>query len=222
MQLLCRYDVTDPRVHAIYADGAVVDWTDPSHAPCVLVPFAGSLPDLGRVGPPPSLMGDPPTECYPDHAELDKHGVPVDHDLRALAGQPYRDNRRIAEDLRPYAAPPESDPVTLVAYLGHVRWAKETGGITVDKVPVATDRTSQGAVEKLASRAARVATFAPQFKGSDGAFYDVGNKGLVAIGDAVSDHIQACFDAEASLLADIKSGKVTAFKGIDNTFAKIG
>ena len=152
---------------------------------------------------------------------MNEAGEEVKHPLRAIAGKVYPDNRQRDLDTRPYLAPREWSTAMLLAYAAQERWNAEVGGISVNDGSVATDRDSQALVERLASRAARDKTFAPAFKAADGVFHDVGNDGLVAIGNAVSDHVAACFAAEETLKASIEKGKATHRADVDKVFAEL-
>lgn len=115
----------------------------------------------------------------------------------------------------PYVPP----PVDLAAYAAAARWAKETGGIAVAGVPVATDDRS-----KLMIIGARVAASANPswstiWQGADGNTYPIDVTAMIAISDAVAAHVAACFAAFSTVLAGIKAGTVTTTAQIDAAFA---
>lgn len=238
-QLACQYgiDKNDADlgvVVEIYPADRDLSVIQAGHPDCIVLPFDGETDDLerlGRFGPEPELLGDPPTALAPDHDELDAAGVPhtvvgddgkqVTHPLRAMAGKVYPDNRQRDIDTRPYLAPRDWTADMLLAYAAQQRWSKEVGGVEVGKARYATDREAQSAIEKLGSRAARDAKFAPALKAADGSFQDVGNKGVIAVADAVSDHVAACFKAEAALQAAITAGKVKHRSDIDKAFTAL-
>jgi hypothetical protein len=248
LQLICRYGQEYPAIIGHVDDGVAIDMNDPANRECVVVPFAGATIDdavklWGRAGPDPELLGAPPTDCHPGHDKLDEagvpdhvvndngkplvdeRGVPVPHPLRALAGKPYADRRRRAEDVRLPAAPPQSDPGVQRAYLAQQRWAREVAGLTVDvpgeagaepqRIPVATDRESQLLLETNAARAARRPGARVEFKGTDGVVRQLGSAALVALADAVDDHVQRLRAAEATVRSRVDSGEVRTFAELD-------
>ena len=250
MQLICRYEGVDyPAVVGHVEDAVLVNLNHPSLKGCVVVPFAGetiedAVKTYGKAGPEPTLMGEPPTERHPDHAELDAHdvpdhvvgndgkpkldnaGVPVPHPLRAVAGKPYPDHRRVAEDLRQPAAPPQSDAGVLRSYLAQERWRREVAGIRVMltlgegkaardvSVQVATDRESQQLLEVQAARAARRPDVAVRFKDASDVVHYLDVDAFVRIADAVADHVAHLRNAEERVRGLIGNGDVASLADI--------
>lgn len=105
----------------------------------------------------------------------------------------------------------------LAEYAAEKRWQKEIAGITVGGAPVRTDRESQG----LIAGAFQMVQDDPQkvikFK-TAGGFVDLDATMMGAIARAVGQHVQACFAAEASVVADIDSGAITTFEQVDDGF----
>ncbi len=98
-----------------------------------------------------------------------------------------------------------------LAALAERRWQAETGGIVIGAVPIKTDRES---VSKLTAAYIK-AKEAPDFvisnwKVTEGVFVTLDAATLIAIGDAVTAHVQACFDREAALSAQILAAADTA------------
>ncbi|KAA0579008.1 DUF4376 domain-containing protein [Azospirillum sp. B21] len=80
-----------------------------------------------------------------------------------------------------------------------LRWQKETGGIVIGGVPVATDDRSKTLI--LGKRAQAQSNPAASFrwKAASGEWVDLTGAQIIAIADAVADHVQACFDREGEL-----------------------
>lgn len=80
------------------------------------------------------------------------------------------------------------------------RYERETGGLTVDGVTIATDRESQSLITGAALAATRDSGYACQWKTQSG-FVQLDAATIIKIADAVRAHVQACFDKEAELMA---------------------
>lgn len=120
-----------------------------------------------------------------------------------------------------YTPPPQppAPPIDLAAYAMAARWQKETGGITVGGMPIATDDRS-----KLMIVGARVAADAdPEWstvwQGEDGSAYPLNAMQMVAISNAVQAHVAACFATFASVKASIDNGTIATTAQIDAAFA---
>jgi len=99
--------------------------------------------------------------------------------------------------------------------LGALRYARETGGITVGGVPVRTDERSI----MLIDNALRRATFPITFKSADDAFISLDEATLQAVVDAATAHMQACFAAEGAVYAMIEAGTVADDAALDSAWA---
>ena len=109
----------------------------------------------------------------------------------------------------------------LLDYAANVRWRKEVGGTFVNGKPVATDRESQGQITAAVSLAQVNPQVSLQWKYNDDTWGVLDAAGILALGQAVAAHVQACFAAEAALSADIKTGTVSSQAQIDGVFAAI-
>lgn len=124
-----------------------------------------------------------------------------------------------AYTITPTQPEPEPEPVDdLPAYAAMRRWQKETAGIMVNSVPVATDDRS-----KMMLMGARLAAqadpdFTTQWKTPAG-FVTLDAATFIALSDAVLAHVDACFATEAAVLDDIAAGVITTAEQIDNAFA---
>lgn len=82
------------------------------------------------------------------------------------------------------------------------RYEAEVAGITVNGTRVQTDRETRAILTGAALQAGRQPERAFRWKGPDG-FVPLDSPTVLAIADAVSDYVQACFDREAALLAEV-------------------
>ena len=89
------------------------------------------------------------------------------------------------------------------------RYTAEVGGTTVSGIPIATDDRSKSLITGAALRATRSADYTLRWKTADG-FVDLNADQVIAVADAVSDHVQACFDRESALLDAVADGSITA------------
>lgn len=91
-----------------------------------------------------------------------------------------------------------------LARLADRRWQAETGGVILNGAPVKTDRDTQTKLTAAYVKADKNPDFSIQnWKVADGVFVTLGASTIIATGDAVTAHVQACFDKEASLTATI-------------------
>lgn len=240
-QLACRYGIDaadDDAGIVVEAYPAATDLAviKSGHPDCIVIPYdsdeesaAKALDALGRTGPEPQLLGDPPTKIAPTKDELRAAGVPETisdemtgeerpHPMWAMAGKVYPDNRVLDFDTRPYTAPRVWTKEMLLAYAAQERWTKETGGTTFKGQTVSTSRDFQTAIERLASRASRDSKFSATVKGFD---KPIAAADLVALADAVSDHVQVCFAAENTLKDDVASGKAKTRHDVDQAFSSL-
>lgn len=110
-------------------------------------------------------------------------------------------------------------PAQLTAYAASLRYAKETGGITVAGVPVATDRASQGMIDRAYSMATRDPSFTTRWKGASGGFGAVLDAPtIIAVATAVGAHVAGCFAREAVVADAIASGTLKTPADIDAAF----
>lgn len=89
--------------------------------------------------------------------------------------------------------------------LGDRRWRAETGGISVDGSPVATDDRSQAKLVGACLAATLDASYSIQWKIADGGFVTLDRDQIIAIAQAVRTHVQTCFDREAALAEEIQA-----------------
>lgn len=86
----------------------------------------------------------------------------------------------------------------LIEKLADVRWQREVGGTTFNGVALETDAVAQAKITGAYARATRFPSATVSWKGPDG-FTILGAAEIFAVGDAVFDHVQHCFDRERVL-----------------------
>ena len=89
------------------------------------------------------------------------------------------------------------------------RYTAEVGGTTASGMPIVTDDRSKSLIAGAALRATRSADYTLRWKTADG-FVDLNADQVIAVADAVSDHVQACFNRESALLDAVADGTITA------------
>ena len=110
----------------------------------------------------------------------------------------------------------------LKGYAAHARYQKEIAGITVNGIPIATDRAGQ--MRAIAAQMMAIAdpTMVFHWKKADGSFAQLTADQVIAIGKAVVMHVQACFGAEASISAALSANPALMTQArIDAMFAAI-
>lgn len=85
-----------------------------------------------------------------------------------------------------------------------VRWQAETAGLELTGFSVATDRESQAMITAAVLQTLLDPTYTVQWKTSVG-FITLTSEQIQAVGVAVRQHVQACFDREAVLLIAIEA-----------------
>lgn len=110
------------------------------------------------------------------------------------------------------AAPPAPEPLQApdwAALIAARRYDAEVAGTLVGGMPIATDDRSKLLINGAALRANRSSDYVLRWKTSDG-FVDLSAAQVLAVADAVSEHVQACFDREDALLAAVADGTIEA------------
>ena len=109
------------------------------------------------------------------------------------------------------AAAPEAEPAPAPdwpALIAACRYIAETSGTVVAGMPIATDDRSKTLINGAALRAYRSTDYVLRWKTSEG-FVDLTAAQVLAIADAVSEHVQLCFDREDALLVAVADGSIT-------------
>jgi hypothetical protein len=92
-----------------------------------------------------------------------------------------------------------------LAALAALRWEKETGGTVFNGMPIATDAVSQTKYIGAVVGAQIDPDAVINWKMADGTFVALDAKVITAVAMAVRAHVQACFDREAELKAQIEA-----------------
>jgi hypothetical protein len=87
-----------------------------------------------------------------------------------------------------------------LAVLAAKRWEVETGGIEIAGLQVKTDEDTQRKITGAYVRATRDPEFTVRWKIGPASFVTLDAQTIVAIGDAVTAHIQAAFNRESELV----------------------
>jgi hypothetical protein len=92
----------------------------------------------------------------------------------------------------------------IVSHLPDYRYKKEIGGISLNGINIQTDRESRSILTGAYIRAKEDNTYTVRWKTADG-FVTLNAGQIIAISDAVAEHVQKCYAAEADVAADILS-----------------
>lgn len=95
-----------------------------------------------------------------------------------------------------------------VALIADVRYRHEIGGIVLAGMAIDTDDRSKTLISGSALKAMRDPDYVLRWKTPAG-FVDLSATEVLAVADAVSDHVQACFNRESALLDALTSGQFT-------------
>jgi hypothetical protein len=112
----------------------------------------------------------------------------------------------------PYVEPaPTKDE--LMAHAAEIRWQRETGGITVNGIPVPTDDRAKLLIKGAADDMADADT-ANYISGSTSV--PLTGAQFKALNSAVIAHVAACFAVQAAVMADIEAGTITTKAEIES------
>ena len=100
----------------------------------------------------------------------------------------------------------------LKSYAAQKRWQVEVGGVPFNGAIVPTDDRAKALLTGAAS--AMTATETTKVK-LGGAFFNMTGTQVKALRDAVVDHVQAGFQAEADVVAAIDAGTITTIAQVD-------
>lgn len=100
--------------------------------------------------------------------------------------------------------PPQVIP-DYVALIADVRYQHEIGGIVLAGMSIDTDDRSKTLISGSALKAMRDSGYVLRWKTPNG-FVDLPATQVLMIADAVSDHVQACFNRESTLLDALAAG----------------
>lgn len=178
-----------------------------------------SIADLYNDNPGTSFAADLPPERLADYGVFPV--VPAEPPPATAAREVRPDNPELVDgewsqrwmvvDL-----PLEEAKQSLLAELAAKRWDRETAGVTVEGMPIKTDRESQALLTTVYFKAKLDPNFTVVWKAAPGVHVPVTGTQLVEVGDVAFAHVQACFAREAEL-ADLITGVVdhSALDAID-------
>jgi hypothetical protein len=141
-----------------------------------------------------------------DYQEASIGHILVEHET-ASRGWTYVGGQVVAPMVEPVA-------IDLYAYAANKRFDVETGGITVNGVAVDTSRSSQSMIDAAYSYARKNPDKTIKFKAVSG-WVSLDATTMIAIAQAVGDHVQACFAMEATVAGEIEAGTITTTAEID-------
>lgn len=117
-------------------------------------------------------------------------------------------------------APPRPAPSTddLRVYAASRRFDREVGGVAVavsgGSKTFATDRESQSKIMAVFIQASFDPNYSVTWKAEDG-FVNLSNAEILAVAQAVREHVQAAFAAEALADAGIEGGTIATFEEVE-------
>jgi hypothetical protein len=103
------------------------------------------------------------------------------------------------------------DALIAVEWAGRIaarRFQAETGGVTVQGIPVNTERDSQALLTGAAFAASLDPAYQIKWKAATG-FVDLTGEQVMGIASQVRAFVQACFNREAELLGAVADGSIT-------------
>lgn len=103
---------------------------------------------------------------------------------------------------------PESAPNAWPEAIAARRYLAEISGITINGMSVETDDRAKLLINGAALEAVIDPDYAMQWKAGEG-FVELTGAQVIGIARAVRAHVQACFDREAELLAELEAGTLT-------------
>ena len=145
-------------------------------------------------------------------------GADYDRDTQNL-GDPVvavaQDGQSASAAYSPADKPLADVKAARLAALATKRWEAECGGVAVGGTLIATDDRSKTLLSGKYRTAEKNPDATHRWKGAGGEIA-LTSAQVIAIGDAVSAHVQACFDHELDLMAEIGAAEtVAAVRAID-------
>lgn len=118
----------------------------------------------------------------------------------AVAGCFWRGDRWVIESA--------TDSRDMLQVIAARRYEAEVGGITLNGIHVATDDRSKLLISGAALEAVIDPDYTMQWKAGEG-FVSLTGAQVIGLARAVRAHVQACFDREGALVAELESGTLT-------------
>lgn len=144
------------------------------------------------------------------HTDIPSDAVPISEELyRSVIANPVpgKIRSRDAEGLPILIDPPVHVPTAddHRANVAAERYRREIAGITLDGKQIETGRDSQALITGAALASVLDPEYSCQWKTPAG-FVQLNSEQIIGVASAVRAHVQACFDREAELLAEIDAG----------------
>jgi len=115
-----------------------------------------------------------------------------------------------------------ADRQTLLTWAATARYVAENAGIILDGVEIPTDDQTRAVLTAAYIRAVQDETFSiPNWKVSAGVYVTLDRDKIIAIGNAVTAHIQACFDKNKDVDLAIEGGEITTHEQIKDAFEEL-
>lgn len=106
----------------------------------------------------------------------------------------------------------------MLSALAAIRYGRETGGIILQGTPFKTDRETQAILTGAFVMASADANFTITWKSAPGVHTPIDAQTILAVGAAVTAHVQTCFEHEADLAAAVIAAQdATELDAIDIT-----
>lgn len=163
-----------------------------------IISYEATVPHFVSGLYPPEYYGEYPTE----------NCIEVTQERRDRLWEEMQQHRMCYDpatgDFVPYVPPAptlEQLKERKRAEIAAARYEAETAGITVNGISVATDRDSQALLTAAAFSAFMDSSYTVEWKMTDGTFATLTAEQIIAIGRAVSAHVESCFSRERNLYA---------------------
>lgn len=125
------------------------------------------------------------------------------------------ETREVDDAFFPATVPPSKEELT--AYLASVRYTCQTSGVSWNGITVPTGNYDRGMISDAVAYMENAGIATTTFK-VNGAFQTLDLNTMKQLAMLVGSHVQACFAKEAELSAQIESGALTSYAGIDAAF----
>jgi len=108
----------------------------------------------------------------------------------------------------------------LKSALAAYRYQVETGGITINGMTIQTDRESRANIMGARIAAKENSQYTVTWKTAEG-FQTLDAATIISVADAVRQHVEAAFAAEATVQAEIEDGVLTTTEQVQTRFDNI-
>ena len=112
----------------------------------------------------------------------------------------------------------EQEPPNLKEYAAQKRWEKEVGGMNFAGFEIATDDRSKILISGAKQGADNDADFTTFFSFADGHSEVINAAQIIAISDALLEHVKAVFALYGVVMTGIISGEITTPEQVDAAF----